>query len=190
LKTGNKLTHKERVFLLRLAREAIKAELEGRPLELPLVSDPGLLERRGAFVTLHKDGQLRGCIGNFFADKPLYQTVADMAVSAAFHDPRFQPLHPSEFDQIEIEISALTPLEQISDVEQIVVGVHGIYIVKGPYRGVLLPQVATEYGWDRYTFLDQTCVKAGLYPGCWKEPDTQIFIFSAEIFDERSEGLV
>ncbi len=190
LRLKNSLSHKEKVFLLKLAREAIRAELEGRPLELPLVSDPALLERRGAFVTLHKNGELRGCIGNFFTDKPLYETVADMAVSAAFHDPRFQPLHPSEFDKIEIEISALTPLEEIENVEQIEVGVHGIYIVKGPYRGVLLPQVATEYGWDRYTFLDQTCIKAGLYPGCWKEQDTQIFIFSAEIFDEKSEGII
>ncbi len=190
MKITNTLSHAQRVFLLKLAREAIRAELEGRPLELPLVSDPQLLEKRGAFVTLHKHGQLRGCIGNFFSEKPLYETVADMAVSAAFHDPRFEPLQPSEFNEIEIEISALTPLVPITDVEQIQVGVHGIYIVKGPYRGVLLPQVATEYGWDRYTFLDQTCLKAGLYPGCWKEPDTQIFIFSAEIFDERSEGLI
>ncbi|NPA94806.1 MAG: AmmeMemoRadiSam system protein A [Thermodesulfobacteria bacterium] len=184
------LTRQERIFLLKLARSAIEAELAGRALELPLVSSPGLMERRGAFVTLHKHGQLRGCIGNFVSEKPLYETVADMAIAAAFQDPRFKPLEPSELPEIDIEISALTPLRPVSSPEEIEVGKHGIYLINGPYHGVLLPQVATEYGWDRYTFLDQTCIKAGMMPGCWKDPNTQILVFSAEVFGEKSEGLL
>ncbi len=184
-----KLTRSQRVFLLRLAREAIRVELDDEAMTLPQVSDPALLEHRGAFVTLQIQGRLRGCIGVFEAHKPLYEVVADMAISAAFKDPRFRPVTPAEFPEIEIEISALTPLRPITDIEEIQVGEHGIYIIHGPYRGVLLPQVATEHGWDRITFLDQTCIKAGLYPGCWRQPETQIFIFSAEIFSERSEGL-
>ncbi len=183
-----KLGKSQRLFLLKIAREAIRSELEGEALALPQVSDPALLEYRGAFVTLHIRGRLRGCIGVFEARKPLYEIVADMAVSAAFKDPRFRPLTPAEFPEIEIEISALTPLRPIKDVEEIQVGRHGIYIIHGPYRGVLLPQVATEHGWDRATFLDQTCMKAGLYPGCWKHPETRIYVFSAEIFSEREES--
>jgi AmmeMemoRadiSam system protein A len=112
-----------------------------------------------------------------------------MALSAAFNDPRFKPLEARELPEVDIEISALTPLRPVSSVEEIEVGRHGIYIIRGPYHGVLLPQVATEYGWDRYTFLDQTCLKAGMAPGCWKMPDTQILVFSAEVFGEKTEGL-
>ncbi len=184
------LTREERIILLRIARASIEAELKGMALELPHVTSPNLLEKRGAFVTLHKHGQLRGCIGNFVSEKPLYETVADMAIQAAFHDPRFPPLEMHELNEIDIEISALTPLRPITNIEEIEVGKHGIYIINGPYRGVLLPQVATEYGWDKYTFLDQTCIKAGMMPGCWKDPNTQILIFSAEVFGEKSEGLV
>ncbi len=185
-----RLTKSDKITLLKIARQAIKSELEGRALRLPTITSPALMEPRGAFVTLHKHGQLRGCIGNFTSSNPLYHTVAEMAISAAFNDPRFRPLAPHEFDEIDIEISALTPLRPIKSVDEIEVGKHGIYIIQGPYRGVLLPQVATEYGWDRYTFLDQTCIKAGLYPGCWKEPSTQILIFSAEVFGEKELGLV
>ncbi len=185
------LSHKERRFLLNVAREAIRCELAGKPFTLPAPpASPALHEHRGAFVTLHQNGQLRGCIGNFISPRPLYETVADMALSAAFHDPRFPPLRADEFDTIDIEISALSPLEPIQDVERIQVGTHGIYLINGPYSGVLLPQVATEYGWDRYTFLDQTCMKAGMNPGCWRDPGTQILIFSAEVFGEKSEGLL
>ncbi len=185
-----RLSRSDKITLLKIAREAIRSELEGRALKLPAVTSPALMEPRGAFVTLHKHGQLRGCIGNFTSTKPLYHTVAEMAISAAFNDPRFRPLSPDEFGEIDLEISALTPLRPARSIDEIEVGRHGIYIIKGPYHGVLLPQVATEYGWDRYTFLDQTCVKAGLYPGCWKEPDAQILIFSAEVFGEKELGLL
>ncbi len=178
------LSISEKKFLLELARKSIESELRGRVLELPNVTDRALLEHRGAFVTLHKQGNLRGCIGIFESNQPLYRVVADMAISAAFQDPRFPPLRSDEFDLIEIEISALTPLREIESPEEITVGEHGIYIIRGPMRGVLLPQVAVEYGWDRYSFLDQTCIKAGLYPGCWKESGTKILVFSAEVFNE------
>ncbi len=176
----------QRETLINMAKRAIQAELEGVPLSMPTIADSALLEHRGAFVTLKKQGQLRGCIGTFVATKPLIEVVADMAVQAAFHDPRFRPLTPDEFQEIEVEISVLSPLKEIDSIDEIEVGTHGIYIIKGPYHGVLLPQVATEYGWDKYQFLDQTCIKAGLWPGCWKEPDTKILIFSAEVFDETS----
>jgi AmmeMemoRadiSam system protein A len=181
------LTDSQRQLLLRIARQAIEAQLTGTPSGPPRVSDPALLSLRGAFVTLKIHGRLRGCIGTFAADRPLHETVFDMAISAAFNDPRFAPLRADEFPETEIEISALTPLKVVK-AETIRVGTHGIYIVQGPYRGVLLPQVATEYGWDRETFLDQTCIKAGLGPGCWKESATRIYTFSAEVFSEKSQG--
>ena len=189
--SSEKLSKSDRKFLLLVARETIRKELSGEPFTMPSPpSSPALHEHRGAFVTLHEHGQLRGCIGNFVGNRPLYETISEMALSAAFHDPRFPPLTIKELPEIDLEISALTPLEPVQDVESIEVGVHGIYLMNGPYRGVLLPQVATEYGWDRYTFLDHTCLKAGMNPGCWKEPGTQILAFSADVFGEKSEGLL
>lgn len=178
------LKTKQKKLLIKVARDSIASELFGTPLMLPAITDKELLEPRGAFVTLKIKGSLRGCIGTFITNKPLIEVVSDMAIQAAFHDPRFKPLSPDEFKAIEIEISVLSPLKEISSIEEIEVGTHGIYIIKGPYGGVLLPQVAVEYGWDSIQFLDQTCIKAGLHPGCWKDPDTKILIFSAEVFNE------
>jgi AmmeMemoRadiSam system protein A len=107
-----------------------------------------------------------------------------MAVAAAFQDPRFPPLGPEELADLELEISVLTPMQRIQKVEEIQVGKHGLYIVRGIYRGLLLPQVATEHNWDRLTFLEQTCAKAGLPADAWKDPAAQIYVFSAEIFSE------
>lgn len=185
-----KLTGPEMQLLLKTARKAIERELAGLPFSIPRVTNTNLLEYRGAFVTIHKHGRLRGCIGTFSADRPLYEVVGDMAISAAFKDLRFRPLSPSEFEEIDLEISALTPLMPVVDINKIETGIHGIYIVQGPFHGVLLPQVATKNRWDRLDFLDQTCIKAGLAPGCWKDPKTQVNIFSAEIFSEKSEGLL
>jgi AmmeMemoRadiSam system protein A len=125
---------------------------------------------------------LRGCIGHIRADHPLHATIKDMAIAAAFEDPRFSPLSRKEFDKIDIEISVLTPFKRITDINAIEVGKHGIYIVKGFYSGLLLPQVATEYGWDRVAFLEHTCNKAGLPKDAWKEKDTEIYLFSADVF--------
>jgi AmmeMemoRadiSam system protein A len=165
-----------------LARQSIAAGLEGKsPPPLTKISEM-LREPRGAFVTLHLKGRLRGCIGLIEAVKPLAETIQEMALSAAFCDPRFPPLTSQEYKEIALEISVLSPLQQIKNVEEIQVGVHGLYIRQGPYRGLLLPQVATEYHWDRDTFLQQTCVKAGLPPMAWKDPETVISVFSADIF--------
>ncbi len=181
------LTEEEKQELLKIARASIEAHLKGLPEPEFDVTSRGLLEKRGAFVTLHREGRLRGCIGVFESQKPLYRTVAEMALSAAFNDPRFPPLSPHELDSIDIEISALSPLREINDPNEIEVGRHGIYIIKGAHRGVLLPQVAVEHGFDRETFLDQTCLKAGLGPGCWRE-GARILVFEAEIFSEDKSG--
>ncbi|PXF56293.1 MAG: AMMECR1 domain-containing protein [Deltaproteobacteria bacterium] len=185
-----KLNGHERRLLLKIARQAIETELEGLPFSLPKVTNPNLIEHRGAFVTLHKHGQLRGCIGTFSANRPLCEVVGDMVISAAFKNLRFRPLGSSEFKEINLEISALTPLMPITDINEIKIGTHGIYIIQEPFHGVLLPQVATKNGWDRLTFLKQTCMKAGLASGCWKDQTTRINIFSAEIFGEKSEKLL
>jgi len=182
-------TKEQKNFLLSLARESIMAVLQNRQVPKVEVKDPELIKPCGAFVTLHKMGQLRGCIGSLIGEKPLYLTVQEMAVEAAFHDPRFPPVRLEEMEDIEIEISVLSPLQRITNTEQIKVGEHGIYLIKGFNRGVLLPQVATEYGWDRETFLDHTCLKAGLPPGCWRS-GAEIYIFSAEIFSERETGSI
>lgn len=180
-----KLSEKDKERLLEIARETIRAVAKGEPLPVFSVDSPALLEERGAFVTIHtRDGRLRGCIGMFQSNKPLYETVRDMAVAAAKDDPRFSPVREEELEDVRIEISVLSPLRKIDDVEEIEVGRHGIYIVKGLNRGVLLPQVATEHGFDRYQFLDQTCLKAGLPPGCWRE-GADIYIFEADIFEEE-----
>lgn len=139
-------------------------------------------EHRGAFVTLTRRGDLRGCIGNIVGTQPLISTVAEMTRAAALKDPRFSPVRPEELPEIEFEISVLTPIRRVKDTREIVVGRDGIIITRGYNRGLLLPQVATEYGWDLETFLEQTCRKAGLPRDAWKDPDTVIEAFSAEIF--------
>ena len=139
-------------------------------------------KRAGAFVTLKKHGRLRGCIGYIEARKPLYKTIEEMAVAAAFNDPRFPPLRQEEWKDVTIEISVLSPLKEVRDVKEIEIGRHGLYILKGGRGGLLLPQVATEYNWDNMTYLKETCHKAGLPSHAWKDEDTKIFIFSADIF--------
>jgi hypothetical protein len=138
----------------------------------------------GCFVTIKQHGHLRGCIGNFVSDKPLYRLVQEMAVSAATRDPRFYPMKQQDLSGFDLEISVLSPLKLISSVDEIQVGTHGIYLMKNGSRGVLLPQVATEYGWDRDTFLRHTCLKAGLPENVWKK-DCEIYIFSALVFGEK-----
>jgi AmmeMemoRadiSam system protein A len=175
------LSHEEKKALKRIAREAIEEVLfrkRGVPVELPEI----LKKEMGAFVTLRCRDDLRGCIGYIKGIMPLYKTVQEMAVQAAFHDPRFEPLRREEWDSIEIEISVLSPLKKIKDVDEIEVGVHGILIEKGYCSGLLLPQVATENDWDRDTFIEHTCYKAGLPGDAWKSKDATIYIFSAEVF--------
>ncbi len=136
----------------------------------------------GAFVTLHKGGALRGCVGRVEAPSPLYQTVYECALSAALSDPRFDPVLPEEVPHLQIEISALSPLADIRP-DDIEVGVHGLLITQGSQHGLLLPQVATEWRWDRMRFLEQTCLKANLTKDAWLR-GARIQAFTAQVFAE------
>ena len=180
------LTEKEKQGLLDLALATIKAGLEGKTPPGIREATPVLQEKRGAFVTLKKRGRLRGCIGYIQPIKPLHETIGRMALAAAFEDPRFPALCKEELKDLSVEISVLTPLREIQDVGEIRVGVHGLYIVREPRSGLLLPQVAVEYGWDTETFLRETCHKAGLPPESWRVESTRIYVFSAEIFGDLS----
>jgi len=171
--------------LLALARASIRAHLTGEAIPSLEGASPLLCENRGVFVSLHRRGHLRGCIGYLEAVKPLGQSVVEMAAAAAFHDPRFRPLGKEELADLDVEISVLTPMQRLEKVENIEVGKHGLYIEKGSCRGLLLPQVAVEYRWDRTKFLEQTCCKAGLPPQAWKDPDTRIYTFTADIFSDH-----
>ncbi|UCD71719.1 MAG: AmmeMemoRadiSam system protein B [Syntrophobacterales bacterium] len=181
-KLSKGLTEEEKRLLHHIARMAIEDMARGKPVPGFTVESQALMEKKGAFVTLKKGGQLRGCIGHIKGGNPLYKIVGELAAAAAFHDPRFKPVTEAELPDLEIEISVLTPLRLIDDVGEIQVGRDGIYLKKGDYSGLLLPQVATEYGWDRMTFLEHTCIKAGLPIDAWKDGDTWIYIFSAEVF--------
>jgi AmmeMemoRadiSam system protein A len=179
------LNNQEKETLLVLARSTLELWVreEGRP---PLPdSTENLSVETGAFVTLHKKGELRGCIGRMVGNRPLIETIQEMVISASTQDTRFNPVNPDELSDIDIEISVLSPMKRISDIGEIEVGKHGILLGKGWQQGVLLPQVATEWGWDRDKFLEQTCLKAGLGPDAWKDPETIIEIFSAQIFGEK-----
>lgn len=178
------LTKKEQKQLLKIARDTIVDYVTSGNIPTIETTSKGLNLQTGCFVTIKQKGQLRGCIGNFVSDQPLLKLVQEMAISAATSDPRFYPMKSHDLDNFEIDISVLSPLERISSVEKIEVGRHGIYIIKGSYRGVLLPQVATEYGWDRNEFLRHTCIKAGLPENAW-EGECEIYIFSAMVFGEE-----
>ena len=178
------ISRENRCLLLKTARASIKAKQNGESFTLPETPD-GLDFMSGCFVTIHLRGRLRGCIGNFRDDVNIVENVADMACQAAFADPRFGPVSKDELGMCNIEISVLSPMIK-TKAEDITVGRDGIYIVKGFSRGVLLPQVATEHGWDTETFLSQTCVKAGLPPESWKEPETEILRFEALVFQENN----
>jgi AmmeMemoRadiSam system protein B/AmmeMemoRadiSam system protein A len=176
------LTDNDKKTLHHIAKTVIENKVKGKAVPEFKIDSPLLKENRGAFVTINKKGELRGCIGYIEGHGPLHRTIEEMAEAAAFRDPRFPPVKEKELPELEIEISVLTPLRKITDVNEIEVGKHGIYIKKGWFSGLLLPQVATEYGWDRQTFLEHTCQKAGLPSSAWRDKDTEIYIFSADIF--------
>jgi AmmeMemoRadiSam system protein A len=182
------LNDQEKNYLLQLVRGTINSMLDSHKFPETKPPTKKLEEKFGVFVTLHKHEQLRGCIGYIEGVKPLYEEVMEMANSAAFRDPRFPPVQKNEVKDLEIEISVLSPIKQISDVKEIQVGKHGIIIQREFYRGLLLPQVAVEWKWNREEFLRQTCFKAGLPADSWKDPQTKIFIFSAEIFGETKKN--
>ena len=180
------LTENEKTQLLQIARRSLEEYFADRSF-VPENMIGALKEHRGAFVTLKKHGELRGCIGYVKGIKPLGAAVSELAIEAAVHDPRFNPVEVSELRDIDIEISAMTPLIRVKSTDDIVVGNHGLYIKKGFRAGLLLPQVATEWGWNKDKFIEQTCYKAGLDKKAWKEKDTEIYSFTAEVFSEKTK---
>lgn len=176
------LSPQDQQRLLRHARRAIAARLEERPLE-PLPSPGALDEPAAAFVTIRLGDRLRGCIGSVEDDEPLHAVVARCAGDAATRDPRFPPLPPADLPDARLEISVLTPFRRVSDPTETEVGRHGVMVEQGPHRALLLPQVAPEWGWDRDTFLSQTCVKAGLPADAWRS-GAAVHTFEAQVFAE------
>ena len=180
------LTEADQQTLLRMAREALVGYMNFA--EIPKVPEPGesLRQPCGAFVTLRKGKNLRGCVGVIEANKPLYVTVRECAVWAALHDRRFPPVIKREVSGLHLEVSVLSPLSDISP-ENIEVGRHGLFISRAGLRGLLLPQVATEWKWDRERFLEETCRKAGLPPDAWRQ-GARIQAFTAQVFEEHHPG--
>lgn len=178
------LSTADQELLFRMARESIQACLKGKSPVSPQTTFPAFSQPCGVFVTLNRQGRLRGCIGYLEAVKPLLEAVQEMAVAAAFRDPRFPPLREEELADLELEISILSPMRQIKNIDEIQVGRDGLFLERGTSRGLLLPQVATQCGWDRLTFLRQTCCKAGLPEDAWEDPATRIYVFSADILHE------
>lgn len=180
-----KLTEKEKNELLKIARKTLEYYFEKKNIKEINTEEKQLYNYKlGCFVTLKKMGQLRGCIGTFVSKENLVENVKNMALASAFEDPRFSKLSANELRDISIEISVLYPLIRIKDINEIEVGRDGLYIVYGHYHGVLLPQVAVEYGWNREEFLSHTCLKAGLPMDAWKNLNLEIYRFEADVFGE------
>jgi len=186
-KGGSKmLNEKQRKILLQIARKTIEQHIQNRKVPEFKVEDPMLKEKRGVFVTLHRKGMLRGCIGYIMPVEELYKAISKMAIESSTGDPRFPPVRPGEMDDIEIEISVLTVPERIKSVDEIELGKHGVIVKRGYHQGVFLPQVATETGWSKEEFLSRLCYdKANLPEDAWKDKETEIYIFSAEVFKEE-----
>jgi AmmeMemoRadiSam system protein A len=181
------LSEADRRALLEAARRAISAAVTGQKPASPAQSEI-FAEKRGAFVTLHTRGRLRGCIGIVEAYEPLADTIAHCAVSAAMQDPRFSPVRAEELPDLRLEISLLSEPVPIR-AEDVEIGKHGLLIVQGPHRGLLLPQVATEHKLSRQQFLEETCRKAGLPTNAWQDAETQILGFTCEVFSEGENAL-
>jgi AmmeMemoRadiSam system protein A len=184
--TGVSMDQKHRQVLLKTVRDTLEAVIRGRrSLPKPQSSDPDLSRPCGCFVTLKNRGRLRGCIGQFIADRPLIEMVAEMAKASAMADPRFlsDRIKAAELPTLDIEISVLSPLERTHDPLRLRLGTDGIYIKRGYANGCLLPQVATEAGWTQAEFLSYCCShKAGLSPDAWRDPETEVYLFTAEVF--------
>jgi uncharacterized protein len=180
------LTADDRRRVLVEARRAVAEALAGRP-PAPPAEDGVFSLRAGVFVSLHRHGELRGCIGQPYGDRPLAESVGRCAIAAATEDPRFPPVTAAELEACDLEVSVLSPMTPIVRPDEIEVGRHGLIVEQGGRRGLLLPQVATEYGWDRETFLAHTCAKAGLPRDAWKA-GARLFRFEAEVFGDRPPG--
>lgn len=184
---GFTLSPEEKEQLLAISRRSVETAVRsGEMTDIDYEQSGTLSEALGAFVTLTKDGQLRGCIGYVVPMKPLQETVRDVAALAAVRDRRFPPVSEGELPELEYEVSVLSPMRRVTDVETIVVGKHGLLVKRGEREGLLLPQVAAEREWDRITFLQQTCRKAGLPPDAWRDEGTDVFSFTALVFGEHS----
>ena len=180
------LAPSDRAALLGIAQAAVRHRVGAGPP--PVLAERGDLgERRGAFVTLRVRGELRGCVGTFAPSGSLAETVARMAASAATEDPRFAPLDAGELDELDVHVSALGPRRRMRDASELVLGRDGVVIQRGWHRGALLPRVAVEEGWDAHTFLQRTCLKAGLPPDAWQDVSAQVDLFSAEEFGAIDE---
>jgi len=179
------LSDTDREVMFHAARLSITRALAGLP-PLPAGNEvPDTLRREaGAFVTLLLARELRGCIGFIEPVASIYDTVCEAAARAATEDPRFDPVDPAEAANLAVEISVLSPMRRVSDVREIEIGTHGLLVQHGRHRGLLLPQVAAEYGWDRDTFIRQTMHKAGLSPTQWNHPDVRLYVFSADVYHQ------
>lgn len=172
--------------LLKIARETLQTYLIEKKVPEIVAVEPELLEKKGVFVTLKKKGDfLCGCVGQVEGVNSLYKSVQDISLAAATKDPRFPPLTKEELQDVRIEISILSPLERISHPQFVQIGFQGFLIKKGPFSGLLLPQVAVEHGWDSLTFLEHACRKARLPRDAWKDPETEIYVFTAQILKEE-----
>jgi AmmeMemoRadiSam system protein A len=179
------LTPERQQILLKLGRDTIKSYITDQEIPEFDSEDPQLNRLAGAFVTIKQDGELRGCIGHTRADTPLYQVIQEMAVAAATQDPRFPPLTGAELEEISIEISVLSPMQRIAELEDIEIGTDGLLLNHYGHQGIFLPQVPVEQGWGRQEYLSNLCLKAGVMTGCWKENPT-IYKFSAIVFSDES----
>lgn len=178
------LPEEARAELLAIARKTIEGYLSsGEKLAIE-PRHPSLLVKRGAFVTLRAGQELRGCIGHTQPRLPLWETVRDVAVLAATEDPRFPPMTAEELPGVHIEISVLSSIERVPHIAAIEIGKHGLQVKLGKHSGLLLPQVAPEWGWSRDEFLEHTCLKAGLPREAWKDPKAELYWFTAEVFGE------
>ena len=187
------LTLEEGRLAVHLARQALTAYIESKKIIEPRGLPPVFEEKRGVFVTLHKDGDLRGCIGYPLPIMPLGKAIVDSAINACSRDPRFPCVQPTELERIEVEVTILTPPEIYTAPkkrlpELVVIGRDGLIVTRGPYSGLLLPQVAPEWGFDSLEFLSHTCLKAGLSPDAWLDEDTEVQHFQAQIFSEVAPG--
>ena len=184
-KIEEELNENQQKELLKIARQTLESYLKNRKVTEVEVSDEALNQKWGVFVTLKKDDQLRGCIGQFVPQKPLCQLIQDMAIIAAVHDSRFPPVEYRELEDIKVEISVLSPMRKIDSPSEIELGKHGVYLKYGQRTATFLPQVATETGWTKEEFLSQLCTqKAGLPADCYLDPDVELFIYTAQVFGE------
>jgi AmmeMemoRadiSam system protein A len=179
------MNDEQKKMLLKVARDSVEAVIRRQKIAKPESDDPELNATCGCFVTLKNHDRLRGCIGQFISDKPLIESIAEMAKASATGDPRFfsDPITADELGKLDVEISVLSPLKRTDDPLSLKLGVDGIYIKKGRASGCFLPQVATETGWSKEEFLSYCCAhKAGLAADAWKDPQTEVYLFTAEVF--------